>query len=52
MVSLGKIDFTGHKDMYESLKVETEGNIQKKNFMIFDEDGHTVWLIWYEMSLI
>lgn len=48
MVSLGSIDFVGREDMFQSLKGETEINKENKDFMIFDDDGHTVWFIWWE----
>lgn len=46
MVSLGMIDFNGHEDMFESLKNKTETDKNKNDYMIFDEDDHTVWLEW------
>lgn len=46
MVSLGTIDFNGHEDMFESLKNKTETDKNKNDYMIFDEDDHTVWLEW------
>jgi len=47
MVSLDTIDFTGREDMYDALKDNMENNSRNK-YLIFDEDGHTVWVIWYE----
>ena len=49
MVSLGSIDFKGREEMFEALKQAVEGELNKKDFMIFDEDSHTVWLIWWEV---
>jgi hypothetical protein len=46
MVSLGTIDFTGREDMFEALKNDVIINNKLRDFMIFDEDGHTVWTIW------
>ena len=48
MVSLGSIDFSGHEDMFNSLKNQTINKDELKDFMIFDEDGHTVWMTWWE----
>ena len=48
MVSLGSIDFVGHEDMFQSLKNEVENDATRKDLMIFDEDGHTIWFIWWE----
>ena len=59
MVSIGKIDFgTKHKDLYDALK-ETyainstrpkgmfENQYQEgRNSVMFDEDGHTLWILW------
>lgn len=47
MVSLGTIDFSEHEDMFNSLKNNVMEDEYLKDFMIFDEDGHTVWLIWW-----
>ena len=47
MVSLGTIDFSGHEDMFTSLKENVCKNDKLKDYMIFDEDGHTIWLIWW-----
>jgi len=47
MVSLGTIDFTGREGMYKALKeYVTIDRPELKDYMIFNEDGHTVWLIW------
>jgi hypothetical protein len=48
MVSLGSIDFIGREDMYDQLKISVESDSNLKDFMIFDEDGHTIWLIWWD----
>ncbi len=50
MVSLGSIDFKGREGMFEALKKYIEKDEKLNDFMIFDEDGHTVWLIWWEAS--
>ena len=34
----------------ETLKKYIEKDEKLNDFMIFDEDGHTVWLIWWEAS--
>jgi hypothetical protein len=51
MISIGTIDFYGREEMFESLKEKTRDlqikEAYKKEYLIFDEDGHTVWLIWY-----
>ena len=47
IVSLGTIDFSGHEDMFTSLKENVCKNDKLKDYMIFDEDGHTIWLIWW-----
>ena len=48
MVAMGKIDFTGHEELFDGIKNAYEKswkNISKDN-MIFDEDGHTLWIMW------
>jgi len=52
MVSLGTIDFTGREDMFQSLKIGVKSDNDLKDYMIFDEDGHTVWLMWWDRSLV
>ena len=50
MVSLGSADFTGRDGMFEDLKrdvINSDRN-ELKDYLIFDEDGHTVWVIWYQ----
>lgn len=49
MVSVGTINFKGREGMFEALKTKVEGDEDLKDFMIFDEDGHTVWFIWWEV---
>ncbi len=51
MVSIGSIDFSGYENLYNGLKSakDRSDNPDKyNNYLIFDEDGHTVWIIWYE----
>lgn len=48
MVSLGTVDFDGREGMFDALKKSVTNDPIRKDFMIFDEDGHTVWLIWWE----
>ena len=48
MVVIGSIDFWGKEEMYEGLYDAintTKMNYLKEN-ILFDEDGHTVWIIW------
>jgi len=54
MVSLGTIDFTGREDMFNALKFGVLNSDKEylKDYIIFDEDGHTVWLIWYQGVII
>ena len=52
MVSVGSIDFTGHEELFEEFKIaDKKYNAQKQKFFretyIFDEDGHTLWIMWY-----
>ena len=45
MVSIGVIDFEEDTEMYNKLKQSVSSNENKK-YLIFDEDGHTVWFVW------
>lgn len=45
---IGKVDFTGHEEMFDSLMAEVNADENKKDFMIFDEENHTAWVIWWE----
>ena len=45
MISIGMIDFESKTQMYEALK-KSVNNKQLSNYLIFDEDGHTVWMMW------
>lgn len=50
---LGFVDFIGREDMFESMRnYITNTQPELKDFIILDEDGHTVWVIWSERSLI
>ena len=47
MVAIGSVDFEGREEMYEALRY----SVGKKysdlmRYFIFDEDGHTIWIIW------
>ena len=46
MVSIGSIDFSGHKDLYKNLNTAVKDYEEISQYMIFDEDGHTVWINW------
>jgi len=48
MVVLGSVDCTGCPGMYASLKDSYETNDENSDFLIFDEDEHTVWVIWWQ----
>lgn len=50
MVSLGTVDFTGREEMFDDLEnaMNFDDNKDIKDYLIFDEDGHTVWVIWYK----
>ena len=45
MISIGVIDFEENTEMYNQLY---EDNVTNENmkYLIFDEDGHTVWFMW------
>ena len=46
MVTIGKIDLSGHTEIYEAIK---EGRIVAENLeLIIDEDSPYIWVNWYE----
>jgi hypothetical protein len=47
MAVLGTLDFSGREGMFSKLKDAVENEPKLRDYMIFDEDGHTVWLIWW-----
>ncbi len=48
MVTLGSVDFTRYEDMYDALKRDILiKSPELLDFLIFDDDNHTVWVIWY-----
>lgn len=46
MVTIGSIDFTGHEDMYESLKSRFALLKSMDRSLIFDDEYNTVWIVW------
>ena len=50
MISIASIDFSEHKDLYDSIsdidELEQSGDIRIEN-LIFDDDTNTVWIQWY-----
>lgn len=46
MVSIGSIDFRSNREMYNDLEKAVQVDPRLGRYMFFDEDGHTVWLIW------
>ena len=50
---IGTVDFSGNEEMYEAfVKNITEDNHELLDFLIFDEDNKTVWILWGERNLI
>ena len=43
---VGTIDFTGREEMFQDLKEAVLGDGKLKKYIIFDDDGHTVWINW------
>ena len=50
MVVVGKIDFSGKESLYTGLQFRMKATEMKRfeDSIIFDEDGHTVWIIWHK----
>ena len=49
MVVIGSIDFEGRECMFEALKNSIEDSYKEcVDYFVFDENGHTVWVIWNE----
>lgn len=46
-VMIGSLDFSEHKDMYESLKIEVSKDSNLNKYAIFDDSNSTVWINWY-----
>ena len=46
MVTLGSVDFTGHQEMYWELKNDVENDLKLKEFVIFDDNNYTAWIVW------
>ena len=44
--------YPGHEDMFKSLKDNVTKSPYLRDFIVFDEDGHTVWLTWWEKAAI
>jgi hypothetical protein len=47
MAVLGTLDFTGREEMFGKLREAVSTRKDLQDYMIFDEDSHTVWLIWW-----
>ena len=45
IISIGVIDFEDNRQMYYALKNKAS-EINTNDCLIFDEDGHTVWMMW------
>ena len=48
MVSLGSINMSDARALYNGLKTAVQDNSYLNDFMIFDDVSRTVWLIWWE----
>ena len=48
-VIIGTVNFSKHKDMYNSLKEKTLNKNFINQFVIFDDSTATVWINWYEI---
>ena len=41
-------DASGKNEMYDELKKQIQNRKAVKEFVLFDEDNQTVWIMWYE----
>ena len=48
MVVLGSVVCSGCPGMYDSLQNDYRDESDYSDYLIFDEDGHTVWVIWWQ----
>ncbi|MCM1090667.1 MAG: DUF4474 domain-containing protein [Butyrivibrio sp.] len=54
MVSVGSVDLSGHEDLYKGLKdaenryLDPKEYNAHKNYLIFDDEKKTVWIMFYE----
>jgi hypothetical protein len=48
LLMIGSIDFTGHEDMFESLKekMSDPDNGDAREYLILDETTTTAWICW------
>jgi hypothetical protein len=47
MAVLGTLDFTGREEMFGEFTKAMSTREDLRDYLIFDEDGHTVWVIWW-----
>jgi hypothetical protein len=48
MTMISSIDFELREDMFNVMKSQVNGEDLIKDYFIFDEDGHTVWITWWD----
>ena len=50
MTVLGSINFSSRRDLYQTLKTDTQRDLKLKDFMIFDDESNLVWIIWWKKA--
>ena len=50
-VMIGSVQFP-NGEMYEAFEKKTKNDMERNSYVIFDENNKTVWLCWYEESLV
>ena len=52
MVTVGRIDFINHEDMFIALKNSMKyENSEYSKYFIFDDNGYTVWIMWDQATM-
>jgi hypothetical protein len=51
LIMINSIDFSENIGMYQALKYSMELEKEFLQYLIFDDDNHTVWIIWKDGSL-
>ena len=47
MTTIGSVNFSGHEELFESLKQSAENRDDEKGeIFLFDEERSTVWICW------
>ena len=51
-VMIGRVDFSGYKDLYDKFKEKTQDNNDIRDYVIFNENSYIAWLCWYNKEVM